>query len=91
MGFTKRADRRGLRCDLLGKFAMSLAARSQLTPREREILDLIGKGMRNKEIAQLLFVSNSLMRCYVSKLLEKFEASNRTELVANAFRKGMLK
>jgi DNA-binding NarL/FixJ family response regulator len=63
----------------------------KLTPRERDILELVAKGLTNREIGKLLFVSMSLVRLYVSKLLEKFEASRRSELVANAFKDGILK
>jgi len=35
-------------------------------------------------------VSHALVRLYMSRLLEKFDASNRTELVVNAFRSGIL-
>lgn len=63
---------------------------AKLTPRERDVLELAGKGMTNKEIAKLLFVSLGLVRLYIHRLLEKFDASNRTELVANAFRMGIL-
>jgi len=62
----------------------------KLTQREKDVLELVGKGMTNKEIARMLFVSHALVRLYMSRLLEKFDASNRTELVVNAFRSGIL-
>lgn len=50
-----------------------------LTPREREVLGLLVKGMTNKGIAEKLVISEATARLHVSNILSKLGASNRTE------------
>jgi NarL family two-component system response regulator LiaR len=57
-----------------------------LTPREREVLELLVEGLTNPEIAQRLMVSASTARAHVSSILSKLGVSNRAEAVARAFR-----
>jgi NarL family two-component system response regulator LiaR len=57
---------------------------SDLTPREREVLGLMVRGMSNKEIAQALVVSQSTAKFHVSRILAKLGASGRTEAVTIA-------
>ncbi len=57
-----------------------------LTPREREVLELMTEGLTNPEIAQRLMVSLSTARAHVSSILSKLAVSNRAEAVARAFR-----
>jgi NarL family two-component system response regulator LiaR len=57
-----------------------------LTPREREVLDLMVEGLTNPEIAQRLMISPSTARAHVSNILSKLAVSNRAEAVARAFR-----
>jgi DNA-binding NarL/FixJ family response regulator len=51
-----------------------------LTPRELDIMKLIGEGLSNKEIAEKLFLSEGTVRNYVTMLLEKLEMRDRTQL-----------
>lgn len=51
-----------------------------LTPREKEVLDLLLSGHTNKEIAELLCISAFTVRDHVSTLLRKGRARNRMEL-----------
>lgn len=51
-----------------------------LTPRELEIMELVGDGLSNKEIAGRLFLSEGTVRNYVTVLLEKLELRDRTQL-----------
>jgi len=53
-----------------------------LSPREREVLGLIAEGMRNKEIASALFISQSTTKVHVRNVLAKLGARNRAEAVA---------
>jgi two-component system, NarL family, response regulator DevR len=52
---------------------------SQLTPREREILDLIAEGLSNKEIGARLFLAEKTVKNYVSSLLAKLHMQRRTQ------------
>ncbi len=61
-----------------------------LTPREAEVLDLISKGLPNKEIAGRLFVTERTVKFHVSSLLHKLDAGNRTEAVSVAVRRGLI-
>jgi NarL family two-component system response regulator LiaR len=49
-----------------------------LTPREKEVLPLLVKGMTNDEIAERLILSTATVRLHVSNVLMKLHASNRT-------------
>jgi len=52
-----------------------------VTPRELEILDLIAKGMSNREIADKLFVSENTVKTHSSRLFDKLSAKRRTQAV----------
>jgi DNA-binding CsgD family transcriptional regulator len=52
-----------------------------ITPREREILELIANGMSNREIAEKLFVSENTVKTHSSRLFEKLGAKRRTQAV----------
>jgi two-component system response regulator DevR len=52
---------------------------SGLTPREREILDLIAEGLSNREIGQRLFLAEKTVKNYVSALLAKLNLNRRTQ------------
>ncbi len=55
-----------------------------LTERETEILELIAQGKNNKEIAEILYLSYSTIRNYVSNILHKLGYSNRSQATAYA-------
>lgn len=61
-----------------------------LTDRESVILGLLAEGYDNKKIGRLLFLSEHTVREYVSRLMTKLKAKNRTQVVASAFRLGLL-
>jgi DNA-binding NarL/FixJ family response regulator len=60
-----------------------------LTEREREIVGLIGRGLRNKEIADRLFISVVTVRHHLSSIFDKLEVSDRFGLAIYAFRYGL--
>lgn len=52
---------------------------NELTPREREVLTLIGKGASNREIAQILFLSEGTVKNYVTNILSRLNLRDRTQ------------
>ena len=61
-----------------------------LTPRERDILTLLADGQANKDIARALGLSDGTVRMYVSTILAKLGAANRTEATVLAIRQGLV-
>ncbi|HKA56412.1 MAG TPA: response regulator transcription factor [Candidatus Binatia bacterium] len=62
-----------------------------LTPREREVIALVGKGLRNRQIAQRLCISETTVRHHLSSIFSKLEVAERLELVIYAYRHGLAK
>ena len=56
----------------------------ELTEREREILDLVARGLTNAEIARRLFLSDKTVRNHVSNVFAKLHVAGRAEAVARA-------
>jgi DNA-binding NarL/FixJ family response regulator len=61
-----------------------------LTPREREVLQLIAQGLPNKTIAIELGISEHTVKFHVGSILTKLEASSRAEALARAARVGLI-
>jgi two-component system response regulator NreC len=62
----------------------------RLTPREREILLLIGEGCSDKEIAEQLVISPNTVQSHRSHIMDKLELHNRAELIKYAIRRGLI-
>jgi DNA-binding CsgD family transcriptional regulator len=62
----------------------------ELTPREAPVLELVAEGRTTREAARRLYVSEQAVTYHIANLLAKFQAANRTELVARAFVLGLL-
>jgi DNA-binding NarL/FixJ family response regulator len=62
---------------------------ASLTKREREIILLIGEGLRNKQIAARLFVSETTVRHHLTSIFSKLSVSGRLDLVVYAYRHGL--
>ena len=60
-----------------------------LTPRERQILVLLGEGCSNREIANILVISERTARTHVSNVLSKLNLTSRTQAVLIAIREGL--
>lgn len=66
-------------------------ARSRLlTPREMQVLDLLGRGMRNKEVAAELGISQDTARAHIKSILAKLNVHDRTAALAEALRRGLI-
>ena len=61
-----------------------------LTPREREILQLLADGMSNADVAAKLFISQETVKSHVRHILTKLEADTRTQAVAIALRESII-
>lgn len=61
-----------------------------LTEREHDVLELICKGMKNKIIAENLFISETTVRHHLTSIFEKMNVSSRLELVVHAFREKLV-
>lgn len=60
-----------------------------LTDRERQVVGLIGEGIKNKQIAARLFISETTVRHHLTSIFDKLNVADRCELVVYAFRNGM--
>jgi len=61
-----------------------------LSDRELEILQLVGDGLSNKEIADRLFISIQTVKTHITHIFEKLGVKDRTEAVATALRRGLI-
>jgi DNA-binding NarL/FixJ family response regulator len=62
-----------------------------LTPREEEVLHLLVEGLSNKEIGARLHLSEGTVKNYVSAIIAKLQANDRTHAVVTALRRGLVK
>lgn len=73
--------------------SQALAARtpdSKLSGRERQVLGLLAKGKSNKEIASELGITEATVKCHVSVILMRLNASDRTQAVVTALQRGLV-
>ncbi len=61
-----------------------------LTPRERDVIALIAEGLSNKEIGSRLGISPDTAKFHVGRLIDKLDATGRTDAVAHAARRGII-
>ena len=61
-----------------------------MTPRERQVLDLLGEGLSNRAIAERLGISDHTVKFHVAAVYGKLGATTRAEAVRRAFRRGLL-
>lgn len=61
-----------------------------LSERELEVLQLLGDGLSNKEIADKLFISIQTVKTHITHIFEKLGVKDRTEAVATALRRGLI-
>ena len=61
-----------------------------LTPREIEVLGMLAEGLGNREIASRLGISDHTVKFHISSILDKLNASSRTEAVTLGIRRGLV-
>ena len=62
---------------------------AELSPRERDVLRLLARGMSNSDIASTLFLTEGTVRNYVSSIFSKLDVSDRTQAAVIALRHGL--
>lgn len=62
----------------------------RLTKREREVLELIAKGLNNSELAATLFISEITVKTHVSRIMSKLYLTDRTKVAVYAWEKGII-
>ncbi|WP_329051549.1 response regulator transcription factor [Amycolatopsis sp. NBC_01488] len=75
-----------------GRLARAAAAREKvavLTPREREVLTLVGAGLSNADIAAKMFVVEGTVKAHVSTILTRLGAKNRVQAAITAYEAGL--
>jgi DNA-binding NarL/FixJ family response regulator len=63
---------------------------SMITDREKEVLELVGRGLTNQEIAARLILSPATVKTHVGRLLTKLGARDRAQLVIVAYESGLI-
>ena len=84
------AGRRWIPPHIADQLAQRLA-RNPISARENEVLQLLARGLRNREIGQKLFISENTVRNHVISLLEKLGTTHRTEGIAVALQQGLVR
>jgi len=83
------AGGKALPAETTEKLATYIGSR-KLSEREVEVLTLISRGKSNKEAAQLLFITEDTVKMHVKNILQKLQASDRTQAVVIALQRGFL-
>jgi len=83
------AGRKWIPRELAAHLAEHLGA-ERLTEREIEVLQHIAGGNRNRDIAELLFISEETVKVHIKHIMEKLGAADRTQAVAIAVRRGII-
>jgi len=75
---------------LLDEFRKERLPDVPLSPREMEVLTLLGKGLTNCQIAEQLVVTPGTVKTYLQRILEKLHLENRSEAMAFALKQGLI-
>jgi len=65
--------------------------RVQITPQEMRVLRQVAEGKSNREVGETLFISEATVKIHLSHLFEKLGASSRTDAVAKAVERGLIR
>ena len=79
-----------LSSNIAAKLAESIA-HPELSKRERQVLKYLANGRSNKEIAQILYISEHTAKAHVRAVMTKLNADSRTEVIAIATKYGLIK
>ncbi len=90
-GHSPAAQRAGFPAMLPPRDEFEEAKITRLTEREKEVIQLIGLGLRNQQIADRLFISVITVRHHLSSVFNKLEVGDRFELAIYAYRHGLAK
>jgi len=77
-------DKKTFKNILHGVNALGKDKQTPLSGREREVVELIGKGLRNKEIAQKLHISEPTVKSHLNRIFQKLNVRSRSELISYA-------
>ena len=84
-----KAGRKQIPTEVAAQLAVHLGE-EELTPREIDVLGHLAGGNRNRDIADQLFISEETVKVHIKHIMEKLGASDRTQAVAIAVRRGII-
>jgi two-component system, NarL family, response regulator len=83
------ANKRYFPADIAARLTDRMS-RSDLTPREHQTLQLVARGLTNKEIGRVFGISDKTARNHVNRIIEKLDVSDRTEAATIGMRQGLV-
>lgn len=87
---TVGAGRKFIPADVAGILSQNIG-QEQLTPSEKRILEMIVRGLANKEIAAKLEISENTVKTHVKNIFDKIGVSDRTSAATTAIRRGLVR
>src|SRR5262245_58288613 len=84
------AGKKRIPADVAANLAEHVADEA-LTERERDVLQHVAGGNRNRDIAERLFISEETVKVHVKHIMEKLGANDRTEAVTSGVRRGIIR
>ncbi|MFC7370247.1 response regulator [Fictibacillus iocasae] len=75
---------------ILQEFKWKDTQETPLSSREQEVLQLVAKGLSNKDISKTLFISEHTVKSHLKNILSKLQLANRVQLTSYAYSKGLV-